>query len=313
MKICFQIVLILLFLFGCRSNPSRTKSSSIEIDTTEIPTEMVDFVPYEGNPVFKGSDTNTWDQLIRERGYILKEDGIYHMWYTGYRKGPQNEMHPGYATSTDGLTWTRYKDNPIFDSGWVEDMMVIKPDSTYYMFAEGRGDTAHMLTSADRIHWKEQGPLDIRYRNGEPLSKGAYGTPTVFFENGIWYLFYEREDLGIWLALSTDLKVWTNKQDEPVIKMGPEQYDQFAVAVDQIVRYKGRYYAYYHASEFKDWHDWSSCVAISDDLVNWKKFAGNPIMKDNKSSPILVFDGEKYRLYTMHPEVCVHFPKAAAK
>jgi hypothetical protein len=31
-------------------------------------------------------------------------------------------------------------------------------------------------------------------------------------------------------------------------------------------------------------------------------------MRENKSSPILVSDGEKYILYTMHPEVCVHFP-----
>ncbi len=91
--------------------------------------------------------------------------------------------------------------------------------------------------------------------------------------------------------------------------MGPELYDQFAVAVDQVIEFKGRYYAYYHASEYKDWHEWSSCVAMSKDMVHWKKYAGNPIMRDNKSSPILVFDGSAYRLYTMHPDVCVHYVK----
>jgi hypothetical protein len=309
MKIICKIIVLYLLLAGCKNKPSASESSAMKSDTTRFPGEIVDFVPYEKNPVLTGSGKDTWDQMIRERGYILREDGIYHMWYTGYREGPDEDRHLGYATSPDGLIWTKFKNNPISDSGWVEDMSVIKSDSTYYMFAEGRNDIAHMLSSTDRINWNEHGPLDIRYTSGEPLTKGPYGTPAIWFENGVWYLLYERDDLGIWLATSTDLKVWTNKQDEPVIKMGPEKYDQYAVAANQIIKYKGKYYAYYHASEFKDWHEWTSCVAMSEDLIHWEKYSKNPIMRENKSSPILVFDGAKYRLYTMHPEVCVHFPK----
>jgi sucrose-6-phosphate hydrolase SacC (GH32 family) len=266
-------------------------------DTARFPAELTGFVPYKNNPVFSGSGTDTWDQKIRERGYILREDGIYYMWYTGYKGDEAVEKHLGLATSTDGLVWTRYKDNPVYDTGWVEDMSVIKHDGFYYMFAEGRGDTAHLLTSTDRIHWQEKGQLDIRKSNGEPLDKGSFGTPAIWYEDGIWYLFYERDDLGIWLAVSTDMKVWTNKLDGPVIKMGPENYDQFAVAMDQIIKYNGRYYGYYHATEFKDWHEWTSCVAMSADLIHWEKYSKNPIMR------------EMYRLYTMHPEVCAHFPK----
>ena len=127
-------------------------------------------------------------------------------------------------------------------------------------------------------------------------------------ENGIWYLFYERDDSGIWLATSKDLKTWTNVQDEPVLKCGPEPYDKFAVAMNQVIKYKGLYYGYYHASAFKDWHEWSTNVAVSKDLIHWKKYANNPIVDSNKSSGILVNDGTRYRLYTMHPEVNVYFP-----
>src|SRR6185295_15687641 len=114
---------------------------------TEFPDELVHFTPYGKNPVFAGSDTLNWDHFIRERGYILREDSLYYLWYTGYPKGDNDEKHLGYATSPDGFTWTRCKDNPIYSSGWVEDMSVLKVDSVYYMFAEGRGDTAHLLTS----------------------------------------------------------------------------------------------------------------------------------------------------------------------
>jgi sucrose-6-phosphate hydrolase SacC (GH32 family) len=306
-----NLILVFSFLFaGCKQTPSTSKNNKPETDTIMFPTELVEFITYENNPVFNGSGNDTWDSLIRERGYILREEGIYHMWYCGYREGPEKEIHLGYASSEDGLQWTKYEGNPIFDLGWVEDVCVLKSDSIYYMFAEGKGDIAHMLTSSDRIRWKEHGPLDVRYTTGAPLSKGPYGTPTVWLENGIWYLFYERKDLGIWLATSSDLKTWTNLQDDPVIRLGPENYDQKQVALNQIIKYRGKYYGYYHASAYEDWRKpWTSCVAMSEDLINWKKYSKNPIMSENKSSPILIHDGSDYRLYTMHPEVCVHFPQ----
>jgi sucrose-6-phosphate hydrolase SacC (GH32 family) len=307
MKILLSLFLLVFITSGCRNNPSSGNKTTGAGDL-KFPPEMTDFTPYRDNPVFKGTGTDTWDQEIRERGYILHEGGMYYMWYTGYRGDESSEKHLGLATSSDGLAWTRYQGNPVYDSGWVEDMSVINHDGTYYMFAEGRGDTAHMLTSTDRIHWEEKGPLDIHYSDGRPLSAGAYGTPTIWFEDGTWYLFYEREDLGIWLATSPDMKVWTNKQDDPVITMGPEEYDRFGLALNQVIKYKGKYYGYYHATEYKDWHEWTSCVAVSDDLIHWEKYPGNPIMRENKSSPIMVYDGEKYLLYTMHPDVCVHFP-----
>jgi hypothetical protein len=90
--------------------------------------------------------------------------------------------------------------------------------------------------------------------------------------------------------------------------MGPHSYDKYAVAFDQVIKYEGSYYAYYHASEYEDWHEWTSCIAKSDDLIHWKKYNKNPILRENKSSPILVKNGEEYWLYSMHPEVCIHLP-----
>lgn len=304
MKITIQIGLALLLftVAGCQKQ-----------NKEEFPAELVHFKPYENNPVFSGSGTGTWDNQIRERGYILFEDGVYKMWYSGYNGGDSTEKHLGYATSTDGINWKRDAGNPIFDKKWTEDMFVFKNNDIYYMYAEGNNDVAHLLTSTDGIQWKEEGDLTILKTNGDTIPS-PYGTPTVWIEDGKWYLFYERNDLGIWLATSDDKITWTNVQDEPVIKMGPEEYDAAAVAANQVIKHKGRYYIYYHGSTNPNWADpnenalWTSSVAMSTDLIHWKKYPGNPIVEGDHSSPILVFDGEKYNLFTMHDIVWLYFP-----
>ena len=282
----------------------------------QFPPELVDFEPYQSNPVFAGTGKDTWDRTIRERGYILREGDTWYLWYTGYNHNRsdanyRNTMSLGYATSPDGLHWTRRGDNPVFDKSWTEDMMVVKHGDTYYMFAEGLHDIAHMLTSTDRVHWRDHGRLDVRQTNGKPLGPGPYGTPTVWVEGGRWYLSYERRDLGIWLATSTDHKVWTNAQDDPVIPLGPGAYDKQAVAMNQLVKHRDRYYAYYHANADPKWGGpWTTNVAVSKDLIHWKKYAKNPIIPTDHSSGTLVHDGRQYRFYTTHPDVRVYFPKS---
>ena len=272
-----------------------------------FPPEITQFIAYEHNPVFAGTGKDTWDKMIRERGYILFENGLYRLWYTGYNDSLSDKKLLGYAESNDGIHWQRYKYNPLVKDDWVEDMCVVKYRQRYYMFAEGDGDIAHLLISNDGIKWQEKGSLKIFQTNGEPISAGPFGTPTVFIENGKFYLFYERNDLGIWLATSNDFINWQNVQDEAVIKMGPQNYDRYAVAADQVIKYKDHYYLYYHATAFKSWKDWSTNVAVSDDLIHWKKFPRNPIIGDNKSSGILLINGKDIRLYTMHPDVNLYF------
>lgn len=305
----------LLLSMGCQ--PNHKSSGAENLNGKEFPDEMVSFKPYTGNPVFQGASAQAWDKDLRERGYILYENSVFKMWYTGYNDSISDKRFLGYATSTDGINWKRYGNKPILENIWTEDMHVVKHNNIYYMLAEGRGDIAHMLTSADGINWQSQGDLTILKVNGEPISKGPYGTPTVWIEGGQKYLFYERDDLSIWLATSDDFLTWTNVQDDPVLELGPEEYDEGAVATNQIIKHKGKYYMYYHGSSSPDWNKpgvvalWTSNVAMSTDLVNWKKYPGNPIVEGDHSSPILVNDGKSFYLYTMHDKVWRYEPASS--
>jgi len=275
-----------------------------------FPPELVDWAPFGDEPLFAGTGTDTWDRGIRERGFIVREADGWKLWYTGYNRDRADTMSLGLATSPDGLRFTRHPGNPVFDGAWTEDVHVTREAGAYVMLAEGRGDIAHRLESGDGIRWKDQGSLDIRRVSGEPIDPGPYGTPTLWVEGGTSYLFYERDDQGIWLATSTDRKTWRNVQDAPVIPLGPDEYDRSAVALNQVVRYRGRYYGVYHANADPGWKGpWTTNLAASDDLVHWEKYPGNPIIRSDHSSGILVDDGSRLRLYTMHPSVRLWLPR----
>jgi hypothetical protein len=185
-------------------------------------------------------------------------------------------------------------------------MMVLKQGDTYYMFAEGKHDQAHWLTSADGVHWQRQGVLDIRYTNGEPLTPGPFGTPFVWREDNTWYLTYERMDRGVWLATSTDLVRWTHVQDQPILTPDPAEHGQ--IAVNQIIRRDDRYFALYHALDDPERRLWNTHLATSTNLVDWQRYPQNPLLHDNQSSGMYVPTEGGWRLYAMHPSVNVYFP-----
>jgi len=272
-----------------------------------FPDDLVSFKPVRAEPVFSGRGTGFWDTKIRERGWILFENNTYRMWYTGYDGTREGIKRLGYATSPDGIQWERR--GPLIDNLWVEDMTVVKLKDRYLMFAEGKGDKAQLLTSSDGLAWKREGALDVRRANSKPIPPGPYGTPTVYFENGVFNLFYERRDQGVWLARSRDLKVWTNVSDEPILSPGPAKHEDLMIAMNQIVKRGDWYYAYYHGtgSPTKP-RDWCCCIAASRDLIHWTKYGKNPLLpvEQNKSSGILVLAGQNAKFFTMHDKVELH-------
>ncbi len=143
-----------------------------------FPPELVDWVPYDGKPALRRHRPgHLGPRDPRARVHPPRGRHDWRLWYTGYDSTRSETKSLGYATSPDGLAWTRHPKNPVFDGVWTEDVFVLKHEGLFHMFAEGVGDVAHRLTSPDGVRWEEQGRLDVRRRSGEPISAGAYGTP----------------------------------------------------------------------------------------------------------------------------------------
>ena len=281
----------------------------------DVPRELVAFGPPSADPLFAGGGAEAWDRDLRERGWILRHGGRWHLWYTGSNPDRDRVRRLGHATSGDGINWQRAA-GPLLPELWIEDVCVAAARSrageSFLMVAEGEHDVAHLLLSRDLASWRPCGPLDICLTSGAAIPDGPRGTPTLWIDRGLVHLYYERFDDGVWLATSRDGRTFTNVSDEPVLACGPEAYDRHGIAIDQIVRFDGRWYAYYHASPDPDRKTWQTCLASSADLVHWEKWEGNPVLPvdpahPKRSSATLVHDGRRLRLYTTHPDVRVRF------
>jgi sucrose-6-phosphate hydrolase SacC (GH32 family) len=85
------------------------------------------------------------------------------------------------------------------------------------------------------------------------------------------------------------------------------------LGLNQVIEHAGRFYAIYHGTRTPERPRlWTTNLAVSRDLVTWKKYPGNPLFPEaeNKSSGIWVHDGRQFRLYTTHEKIDLHLPMA---
>jgi predicted GH43/DUF377 family glycosyl hydrolase len=72
-------------------------------------TDRVNWTLSPSTPVLMHGAAGTWDQKAVETPSVVKFNGGYHMFYTGYPGdySASKEYKIGHATSTDGITWTK--------------------------------------------------------------------------------------------------------------------------------------------------------------------------------------------------------------
>lgn len=215
-----------------------------------------DFRAGETFPVLKAGNPGSWDEVLREKVWVMQENGLYKMWYTGYLASSTSVTKIGYATSTDGIKWTKYSTPVISRTSRDQDMSVVKADDgTYYMYVEVNDNHIDLFTSGNGINW-------VAYA-GNPVKTNA-GSPVAWREGSNWYLLYETSVaapvLDIRLAASIDGKSWVDSPSNPVLAESSD------TSPDSVIKDGSIYHLYYHRKEtsgFPGWH------ATSSDLINW--------------------------------------------
>jgi len=133
---------------------------------------------------------------------------LYRMWYSG---GEQNEPNAiGYATSTDGLIWTKHKNNPIFTADpknpWEKDRVtacqVIPQTNGFLMFYIGFRDESHaqigVAKSKDGITDWHRLPANPIIRPGQnKWDHDAVYKPYAIYDGKKWLLWYNGRKGGV--------------------------------------------------------------------------------------------------------------------
>ena len=195
---------------------------------------------HSANPVLNPTP-GEWDAYMVLAPYVLRENGQYKMWYTGCATSAVLDRI-GYATSLDGINWTKHPSNPVFEpgtanweSGAVAYPCIMPYPNGYKMWYGGYSPSISetaigYATSPDGITWE-------RYTGNPVLLSGSSGQweqvvfgPRVLFIDNNYYMFYSGETVvyqsdKIGLATSSDGLVWTKYPSNPVLKPTAGQWD----------------------------------------------------------------------------------------
>src|SRR5512137_2545662 len=70
------------------------------------------FTKDPGNPTLPIGSPGSWDESITLDPNVYRDaDGLYKMYYFGWNHLYSSGI--GYATSSDGISWTKYPGNPV--------------------------------------------------------------------------------------------------------------------------------------------------------------------------------------------------------
>jgi predicted GH43/DUF377 family glycosyl hydrolase len=144
-----------------------------------------------------------WEKAALMCPSVLRDDdGRYHLWYSGGERYEPDAI--GYATSSDGISWTRVRDQPVLRPGppgsWEGDRVagahVCRVGewlyAAYIGFANGFEDSAiGIARSRDGVSWERHvgNPVLSRGQAGEFDSINVY-KPFVVVDGDEWRMWF---------------------------------------------------------------------------------------------------------------------------
>ena len=157
-----------------------------------------DFKTWQHHPRVLNAVPGSWEGMVVSAPSIIKHDGTYYMFYTGFDDRVPGKQTIGLATSKDLFHWERHPRNPIYEAppwadrradGYIDcrDSHVIKYGDEFLLFtmvstskSAGKGAIA-LAVSKNLIDWEDLGPAVETFKEPE--------SPRVFQHGEYFYMF----------------------------------------------------------------------------------------------------------------------------
>ncbi|UCG68184.1 MAG: hypothetical protein JSV09_10200 [Thermoplasmata archaeon] len=275
------------------------------------------WIKYPLNPVLDVGAFGSWEENYVWAPSVLYNGTAYQMWYTGDDVATYGRI--GYATSPDGVTWTKYGGNPVLDLGppdsWddanLDYVAVLFNGTGYQMWYSGDDGLIINIgyaTSPDGITW-------TKYPSNPVLTIGISGSwddysvwqPTVVFDGltfHMWYLGTDGSTNRIGYATSPDGIVWTKNPANPVFVQGtPGSWDGNGISAPEVFYDGMMFFMWYSGDDgFKE----RTGYATSTDGISWMRSSANPVLDvgtpgswddDWAAFPSIVYNGTRYQMW----------------
>jgi hypothetical protein len=325
MRSCFLSRLrCLLFVVGIQASLSAFGQQSLGEILKELKTISLSeaqlrqlagstgFKSYALNPILTPgkSSKGEWDAGALGTPCVIKVGGIYHMYYESWGKLSKEGTHAeymtlqiGHAVSVDGVHWAKDPSNPVvprglegqWDHGGTWDPFVIYEDGLFKMWYGGNDGGQAVdrcewgyATSTDGVHFVKQAQLS--HLGGVEDDRVVHDR-----QRGEYFMFYWDRDKADWN------EVMKGPPSAPsglfVARSNNETNFDFAHAVrltiqgqpwpgkySQVIRDHNRWVMFYGEAKLRGIPSQSG-MAVSDDLLTWKKVAF-PLIRGHDASVI---------------------------
>jgi hypothetical protein len=207
----------------------------------------------QGDVVNPDEQTKIFDAVFAIDACVVKDGSGYKCWYTGWNGdiehigggiSKKKNFRIGYATSADGLSWTKFAGNAgagaVVSTGkpgekdvyGVEDPYVIKENWTYrmwYVAWDGNTRQIHYATSADGVNWVKKGLV----LHAGVFSEQETQNPVIFRRAGQYELWYQgrydsSKQTHIGRATSIDGISWKKSNDITLNPTAPERAGRYS-------------------------------------------------------------------------------------
>jgi len=271
------------------------------------------WIKHNNNPVLDIGPTGAWDGG-RIFYYCVFFDGAkYRMWYTGFNPTLNKPPEIGYATSPDGINWTKYANNPVlsptefWESEGLAEPVVIFNGAQFQMWYSGNTGTGY-ATSPDGINW-------TKYAGNPVLDAGSSGSwddagifpTTVRIEGTTYKMWCTGFDGGVFrfgYATSSDGINWVKHANNPIMNVGPAgSWERGSIFLPDVLFFDNTYHMWYTGfggGVGRIGH------ATSTDGIIWVKDPANPILDRGAAGtwesfevghPRVLFDGKKSQMW----------------
>lgn len=213
------------------------------------------------NPILAPGNPGDWDEEAVAQPYVLEMNDSYRMWFVGAMSG-WTSGRIGYATSPDGITWTKYGGNPVVDLGdlgsWEETEVaapwVLYDRRTYKMWYTGQDSAGRYAigyaTSSSGITWTRCISNPVLSGNVGTWDENGVLGASVLSDGTVYRMWYFGKDGSgidrIGYATSRDGINWTKYSGNPVLDLGNSgEWDDYKVNFPTVILDSGVYRMWY--------------------------------------------------------------------